>query len=264
MDCCRPCCDWSNVRLPLPPPLACRRVLTPLLAMVLLLSGLLLSPLYALAWQELGDMLQGRASPWDLLPAAAAVGNGLLALQSICHGYLLLALLNKRYAARPAAWLRGTRASGVLAAGGALLLAALAAKSGVGDGAWRYQLALLALAAAALTAALLAGGRVAMPPAGHVPVSLRITLDNGAVLLAVAAAQRRDFMVTTRLLGGEVTRDLYSHYQAFIQAGCGRYVANDCICQTMVKHGEAIQDKLPICISIELPAAAGRHGCLDG
>lgn len=264
MDCCRPCCDWSNVRLPLPLPLACRRTLKPLLAVVLLLCGLLLSPLYALAWQGLGDLLLGRVSPWALLPAAAAVGNALLALQSICHGYLLLALLKNRYAARPAAWLRGSRASGVLAAGGALLLAALAAKSGVGDGEWRYQLALLALAAAALTVALLAGGRAAMQPAGHVPVSLRITLDNGAVLLAVAAAQRQDFMVTVKLLGGEVTQDLYDHYHAFIQAGGVPYVAEDCLCQTLVKNGEVIQDKLPIRISIELHAAAGRHGCLDG
>lgn len=249
--------------LPLPLWLAYQRALKPLLAVILLLCGLLLGPLYGLTWWELGEMMLGRTSPSALLPVAEALSNALLALLSISHGYLLLALLKNRYAARPAAWLWGTRVSGVLAAGGALLLAALAVKSGVGDGEWRYPLALLALAAAALTVALLAGASVAMLQAGHVSVSLRITLDNGAVLLAVAVAQRKDFMLTARLLGGEVTCDLYIHYQAFIQAGRGPYVAEDCLCQTLVKHGEVIQDKLPIRISIEMNAAASRHDLPD-
>lgn len=96
--------------------------------------------------------------------------------------------------------------------------------------------------------------RPSTPPA----VSLKVTDENGKVLVDVADAQKSDYWLSVPLLSEPVVLDLYGHYQQFIANGGKRaYRGTAVACNTYVKFGECMQDRCELDIVIQ-PSAKRR------
>ncbi|KIF81698.1 hypothetical protein [Noviherbaspirillum autotrophicum] len=83
-------------------------------------------------------------------------------------------------------------------------------------------------------------------------VTLRVTDDEGRVLVDAANAGRDDYRLSVALLNGPVIVDLYGHYLRFVDTGGkAAYRGTDAASRTYVKFGECIQDKRELHILIE-------------